>query len=107
MKTIYTRKEYLSEAYEKGEAAHRKYYGQFVTPATISTVVYAIGAEKIRASINEHFNDIPLIMWDRIAPMLPGSGGFREAGDYYTLANGVCLAKEAARQWLETQGATK
>jgi hypothetical protein len=39
--------------------------------------------------------------WDALVPKLPGSGGFTRAGDYYTKANGVCLAKEAARQIIE------
>jgi hypothetical protein len=81
--------------------AHRRYFGQFVTQRTINRVVQSIGADRIKASTNEHMNDIPLHLWDRLVPGLPGSSRFKEAGDWYTLANGVCLAKEAARQWLE------
>ena len=98
-----TRTEYLNAPREQAATAHRAYYGQFVTPATIEMVVRAIGADRLRASTDPHMDDIPLRMWDVLAPGLPGSSGFKEAGDFYTLAGGVCLAKEAARQWLESQ----
>ena len=104
MTSIYTRQQYMADSSAPGTIAHRKYFGQFVTPGTIARVVSSIGADRIKASKCIHFNDIPLAEWDRLAPHLPGSGGFSKAGDYYTLANGVCLAKEAARQWLEAQG---
>ena len=97
-----TRAQYMADSAIDGPAAHRKCYGQFVTPGTISRVVSAIGADVLTASTNPHFNDIPLARWDRLVPMLPGSAGFAKAGDYYTLANGVCLAKEAARQYVES-----
>jgi hypothetical protein len=82
-------------------ARHRTYYGQFVTPATIQRVVVCIGRDRILSSTDPHFNDIPLHLWDHLVPALPGSGQFAEAGDTYTLGGGVCLAKEAARQWRE------
>jgi hypothetical protein len=103
MTEIYTRQQYMADSYKEGMVAHRRYFGQFVTQRTIHRVVDAIGADRIKASTDEHMNDIPLYLWDRLVTMLPGSARFKEAGDYYTLANGVCLAKEAARQWLEQQ----
>lgn len=102
---MYTREEYMKDSKTNGKAAHRKYFGQFVTAGTVATVVRAIGKEKLLASTNEHFNDIPLRLWDRLTPRLSGSEGFAKAGDYYTLANGVCLAKEAARQFVENNKA--
>ena len=103
MGNIYTRKQYMAESHLDGMTAHRRYYGQFVNQSTIARVVNSIGKERILASRDPHMNDIPLALWDRLVPQLPGSAGFKKAGDYYTLANGVCLAKEAARQWLEQQ----
>lgn len=108
--SIYTRQQYMQdstlpdlspESKAKAMLAHRRYFGQFVTAETISRVVKAIGKERLMASTDPHMNDIPLHLWYRLVPALPGSGRFNEAGDYYTLAAGVCLAKEAARQWLE------
>jgi hypothetical protein len=100
---IYTRAEYMIDSHADGMAATRRYYGQFVTPDTISRVVSRIGAAALRASNDPHLNDIPLKKWNQLVPGLPGSAGFAKAGDYYTLAGGVCLAKEAARQWIESQ----
>lgn len=103
MTSIYTRAEYMKDCQLDGMAAHRKYFGQFVNQDTISKVILTIGKDRILSSTNVHFNDIPLKLWDNLVPKLPGSAGFTKAGDYYTLANGVCLAKEAARQWAESQ----
>ena len=97
----YTRSEYMQDSQTNGPEAHRRYFGQFVTDGTKYRVLSYIGLERLIASTDPHFNDIPLITWDRLTPELPGSGGFAKAGDYYTLANGVCLAKEAARQIVE------
>jgi hypothetical protein len=96
---MFTRQEYLKS---KDPNAHRTYYGQFVNPNTIARVVNAIGKERLLKSTNPHFNDIPLAKWDLLVPALPGSGGFTKAGDFYTLRGGVCLAKEAARQFVES-----
>lgn len=104
-KTYYTRAEYMRDAQHEGptpHSAHRRYFGQFVTPGTKHRVLSVIGLERLMASTDPHFNDIPLSLWDGMAPLLPGSGSFEKAGDFYTLANGVCLAKEAARQIVET-----
>ena len=104
MKTeIYTRQQYMADSHAEGFAAHRRFFGQFVTPGTIARVVEFIGGDALLNSIDRHLNDIPLAKWDRITTQLPGSAGFAKAGDYYTLANGVCLAKEAARQWIDSQ----
>lgn len=103
MNEIYTRQQYMQDSREDGKAAHRKYFGQFVTQATISRVVSIIGRDRLLASTDPHMNDIPLELWDKLTPQLPGSSGFIKAGDYYTVGNGVCLAKEAARQYVEAQ----
>ena len=106
MKTYYTRAEYMKDAQQEGKgpsAAHRRYFGQFVTDGTKYRVLSVIGLDRLMQSTNPHLNDIPLALWDQLTPELPGSGQFSKAGDYYTLANGVCLAKEAARQIIEAQ----
>ena len=106
MTTYYTRAEYMKDAQHEAKGpstAHRRYFGQFVTDGTKSRVLSAIGLDRLKASTDPHLNDIPLKIWDQLTPQLPGSAGFSKAGDYYTLANGVCLAKEAARQIIEAQ----
>lgn len=92
----HTRADYMA-----GKCTHREYYGQFVNAGTKSVVLHGIGRELLLASKDEHLNDIPLALWDRLVPEAPGSGGFAKAGDFYTIAGGVCLLKEAARQIVE------
>ena len=106
MPEIYTRAQYMTDAQHEGKgpsAAHRRYFGQFVTDGTKYRVLSLIGLDRLKSSTCPHFNDIPLKLWDQLTPQLPGSAGFSKAGDFYTLANGVCLAKEAARQIIESQ----
>ncbi len=95
------RQEYLSASREDMHAAHRAYYGQFVNQSTINTVVRFIGRERLLASTDPHFNDIPLAMWDRLNGLLPIAASMKDAGDYLTLGGIVCIAKEAARQYVE------
>ena len=97
-----TRKDYMTK-----KATHREYYGQLVTPEIIRTVASFIGGDKLLASTDEHLNDISLAHWDAMHQFLP---------PYYmsamietdpncgrSLSNTVCVAKEAARQWIEAQ----
>lgn len=97
--TEFTRKDYLNKL-----CTHREYYAQFVTPGTLSLVLAGIGLKRLLAAKDEHLNDIPMSLWDRLVPRCPGSGKFRDAGDFYTKSGGVCLLKEAARQLIETYG---
>ena len=63
----------------------------------------AIGKDKILASTCEHFNDIPLPLWDALVPRLPGSGLVTRAETFYTLGIGVCIAKQAAKMYKDSQ----
>lgn len=105
MNIIRSRADYLA-----GKVSHREYYGQFVTEATIRAVVQRFGEERLLSCTNEHLNDIPLHLWDRACMVnstviLPFLNRFRDAGDYCTLSGMVCIAKEAAKQWIERQNA--
>jgi len=96
----YTRKQYLSK-----ECTHAEYYSQFVTASIIASVGRQIGVDRIKASSDQHLNDIPLKEWDRL--YLPASdlaAKMKEAGDYLTLSGHVCIAKEAARQISASEG---
>jgi len=99
----YTRAQYMEDSRADGPGAHRRYYGQFVNARTIATVVAALGPKALLGSVDPHFNDIALSRWYDLVPRLPGSRGFSKAGDFYTPIGGVCLAKEAACQWVEMQ----
>ncbi len=114
----FTRQQYLAQSREPG--AHRRYYAQLVNDRTIAAVVQAIGRTRLLASTDPHYNDIPLQVWDRLcgftmanygyargdktrmsAPAFPLAQRFEELNDYPTLAGLVCVAKEAARQYVE------
>src|SRR5690606_18510157 len=97
--------EYMAHSAGAGaRAAHRTYYAQFVSARTITHVVQCVGPNVLRASTDEHFNDIPLRVWDAVVCGLPVAVPFKTFGDYATLGGLVCVAKEAARQWLERAG---
>lgn len=100
------RSEYMASCAED-KTAHRRYYGQFVGPYVISLVRRIVGDERLLKSTDPHFNDIPLRVWDMCVNMIPASVGrdMKEQGDYLTLAGGVCVLKEAARQFVDEKRA--
>lgn len=100
---MFTRQEYLAGVYgtdTERAAAHRRYFGQFVTEDVKDIVGRRIGERLLLASTDPHFNDIPLAAWDEATMFLTREtrDAFRRAGDVYSLGGGVCLLKEAARQ---------
>ena len=66
-----THEEYL-ELSRTGDsiAAFHLYYGQFVTLYVKELVRARIGEDRIRASKDVHFNDIPLKLWDELVPLV-------------------------------------
>lgn len=92
----FTRQQYLS-----GDCTHEQYYSQFVNSTILSRVEAYIGKDKIVEAMQTEkgLNSIPLAKWDMAAQNLfDVSKKLKEAGDYLTLAGGVCIAKAAARQ---------
>jgi len=67
------RKDYLS-----GKVSHREWYAQFVTSETINRVSLIIGKDRIKASIDPYFNDIPLYEWDAIVKTYGVTSRIRE-----------------------------
>lgn len=101
-----TRNEYISAPYTNdadAAARHRAYFAQFVNARTIAFVVRVIGSDRLLNSRDRHLNDIPLHKWDAMVSTLPLAAKMKDFGDYYTLAGAVCIAKEAARQFIESQ----
>lgn len=111
MKIKYTRKQFIINK----ECDHRTYWSQFVTEGVKELVLQCIPKEELMASVDPHFNDIPLEKWDRMhawvpqyvkeaiaesnatmydAPGTPGG---------YSLSDMTCLLKEAARQIVERE----
>ena len=87
--------------YMQGRATHRQFYAQFVTPEYITYVVGRIGAENLKQSTDEHLNDIGLGRWDMLQDPPKFRTRLKEAGTFWSLSSRVCVAKEAARQYLE------
>jgi hypothetical protein len=88
-----TRKEYMN-----GDCTHSEYYAQFVNESVKDTVVKYIGLDVLRASTDEHLNDIPLQSWDNLPLYAYLGEQFRACGDFPTMAGAVCLYKTAAKQ---------
>ncbi|NUX98748.1 hypothetical protein [Paraburkholderia youngii] len=104
-----TRQEYM-ERYSgaskaEQEAMFREYYAQFVGPYIRSFVKSCIGEDRIKASTNPHFNDIPLAEWDRLDAVIRPIGARINkeinGASVWSLSDTVCVAKEAARQLKE------
>ena len=90
-----TRAQYMNK-----ECTHQEYYGQF-GEILIEVVSNCIGVERIQASTDPHFNDIPLIAWDRLHGVVGAICG-RRLGEVngtggYSLSDTVCAAKAAAQ----------
>jgi hypothetical protein len=82
-----------------GKCTHREWYAQFVTNTVRAEVSRVIGIDRIKASTDPSFNDIPLCEWDGFKGAAWGlTQKLKEAGDYLTLSAYVCVAKEAAQQ---------
>ena len=105
-----TRSDYLADDCHKvpsdrnaSLAVHRRYYSQLVGRSTINHVVRIIGTDALLASTDRHFNDIPLWLWYAAIKGLPIAINFTLLGDYATEVGLVCVAKEAAQQWVDGQ----
>jgi len=91
-------------AYVMGRASHREYYGQFVEPGLIAVMVARFGIQRLRASTDPNFNDIPLALWDQqrgIVEIYAEKAHRAATGHGMSLSDCVCIAKEAARQAVE------
>lgn len=91
-----TRQEYLDASTEPGSL--RRYYSQFVDDRVLSIVASRVGTDRIKASKDEHFNDIPLRLWDSLPLTSEIAAKMRSLGDGPTLAGKVCVYKTAANQ---------
>lgn len=80
-------------------------YSVMAQHPTVRRLVYNfIGMDRIKASTDLHFNDIPLDKWDCIAELLSDNIKRQFVQDYDVhpcLATWVCIMKEAARQMKE------
>lgn len=106
---------------------HWEYHAQFVRSWMKQATLDTIGLDALLSSTDKYLNDIPLDKWDRLvyydtngSVKVQGrnvwtrerkwydkprwaevSSELRKAGDFFSLATGVCILKEAARQIIE------
>ena len=90
---MYTRKQYMNK-----ECNRDQYYAQFVDDSVILRVSRMVGVTRIIESNDEHFNDIPLHVWDAVGITKHTGDKIRAAGTFPSLSDSVCIAKNAARQ---------
>jgi len=86
-----------------GKCTHREYYAQFVTEAHIQNVAKFVGHDRLLNSQDEHLNDIPLYVWDRLAMFQVGYMRKWTAAGNKSISQSdlVCISKEAAKQYIE------
>lgn len=93
---LFTRKQYMDN-----EVDHQTYYAQFATPPVVNFVRSMIGEAAIRASTDEHFNDIPLSRWGGLHESIRAMVGKRinesNNGCGVSRSESTCVAKAAAR----------
>ena len=94
MASSFRRSDYMS-----GACTHREYYSQFVDERLKEKLLARMPEKRLRDSQCEHYNDIPLHLWDRISLIATSADTeLNELGDFPTLAGRVCILKEAAKQ---------
>lgn len=105
-----SRQEYLAD-----KISHRDYYAQFITTGMIEQVKNKIGVDRIKASKDEHLNDIPLKLWDSLSGCIFRGSQLiakpfvthkftellKQADEGVSPATLVCVYKEIARQLAE------
>lgn len=91
---MFTRSDYM-----RGNCTHAQFYEQMVTDEIKSNVKTFVGMGYILSSKCEHFNDIPMNIWDT-AGICAGyaiDAKIKETEDSPSLAGRVCVLKAAAR----------
>lgn len=101
MPDIITRAQYMADS----AALHHAYWLQFATPRTFALVENVIGKERIKASTDPHFNDIPLAIWDRCDIISTANKAALVAADgcggkkfRWSMSSNVCIAKACAKE---------
>jgi hypothetical protein len=80
------------------KCSHQQYYAQFVNDNVKLMVKDRIGLDIIQKSRDEHFNDIPLRLWDNCGLPYGIKDLLKQAKDWHSLSAQCCILKEAARQ---------
>lgn len=102
-----TRKDYMNN-----KVTHREFYAAIAAAAHIrfdSDSPFIERCANALANGDEHLNTIPLPTWDVRSANVRSqiATALRSHGDFFSLAGGVCVMKEAARQAVERRQLTK
>ncbi len=97
-------------AYLRGDVSHDAYYDSLLDAAGLTdSAVIRDMLPRVRRALAEddkHLNFIPLGRWDTVALLWSHDqrviDALRAAGDFWSMAGGVCLAKALARRMSET-----
>lgn len=89
------RSKYLSE-----EISHQEYYLWLAKYVGLSRRHIPVPLERLQASRDEHFNDIPLQTWDNVFHYTKNN---LRHGGYWSLSDNICCLKALARQWVEQE----
>lgn len=96
--------------YLAGEVSFIEYYSQFIDDRIRSLVCSHIGTQKLMDSKDEHLNDIPLSVWDKVGEIAFGGSRnlyskyaelLQKADDNCCACWAVCVLKVAAHQIIE------
>ncbi len=95
---VFTRKAYLNQF-----CTYEEYYRQFTRYITPPSELVT----KAQQSKDEHYNDIPLRVWDKYGFIVRNNAAvhqaMKKAGDYLTPAGIVCILKQAVRDEISTR----
>ena len=87
--------------YMDGELTHSQYYGEIADVLgrkKLESIVPCVSVSLLRDSLaaDEHLNNIPLQLWDRLDPMVRSMSA-RAGFPSWSLSDTVCVMKEVAR----------
>ena len=92
------------EKYLAGEVSHEEYYRIIAKEAGISFPVdHELVHRALKSTDKENLNDIPLHEWDGYASGARSAidKAMRKHGDWYSMAGGVCVMKNAVKKTIE------
>lgn len=90
------------KAYMEGDITHEEFYSHITSSLDGKRLFDKAFLSRVRMALkdgDEHLNSIPLAEWDSIADRirLTISSKLKEAGDFWSMAGGVCAVKQLAK----------
>lgn len=88
--------ENLRKEYMDGKITHQDYYMKIAEMIGVSKRHLPVSEERIKKSTDEHLNDIPLIEWDNMHPIIHSRAN-RAGLKCWSLSETVCVLKAVAK----------